>query len=144
MDTTWLYPDAKSIYTLSDGSTQDVECFVPGAAREASGVECPAPFVSPIASDHLESCIQPCPVEVYTDEEYTMLWGLSNGIQLVGFALSLFMVSTWGLAGWKHFNAQPYQLKACVFGGILYGLVGTLPSLVLKYDLACGCETEEW
>ena len=52
--------------------------------------------------------------------------------------------STWLIAGKKAFAQTPYQLKACVFLGLLYAVVGTLPSLLLKYDLACECETEEW
>jgi hypothetical protein len=49
------------------------------------------------------------------------------------------------LGGKKAFLAVPYQVKACVFQGILYAIVGTLPSLIMKYDLPCSeCSTEEW
>jgi hypothetical protein len=49
------------------------------------------------------------------------------------------------LGGKKAFLAVPYQVKACVFVGLLYSIVGTLPSLIMKYDLPCSeCNTEEW
>ena len=49
------------------------------------------------------------------------------------------------LGGKKVFLAVPYQVKACVFAGLLYNIVGTLPSLIMKYDLPCSeCNTEEW
>ena len=49
------------------------------------------------------------------------------------------------LGGKKAFLAVPFQVKMCVFSGLLYAIVGTLPSLVMKYDLPCSeCNTEEW
>jgi hypothetical protein len=54
----------------------------------------------------------------------------------------------WGhryLGGPKVNESTPYQLKACVSGGLVYAAVHTLPSLILKYDLPCfDCETELW
>ena len=60
-----------------------------------------------------------------------------NFCDAFGFVLNLFMICTWMLAGWQYFSDQPYQLKFCVFGGALFGLIGTLPSLVMKYDNWC-------
>jgi hypothetical protein len=120
-----------------------VPCYVPGAAAEIPKIDCPHPFVNPLAEDHLESCIQPCPVQAYDDGEYTAMWALSNGIGIVGFALNMFLACTWFIAGKRHLSAQPFQLKWCIFAGLVYGLVGTFPSLIMKYDLPCECETEE-
>jgi hypothetical protein len=53
-------------------------------------------------------------------------------------------VCTWMMKGKRHLSQQPYQMQFCVFAGILYGLVETLPSLAMKYDLPCQCETQEW
>jgi hypothetical protein len=72
METTFLYPEVSFKYTLPDGTTTDVKCFIPGEAKEIPKIECPFPFVNPIAEGHAESCIQPCPVQAYTDEEHTM------------------------------------------------------------------------
>ena len=80
-----------TLYTLPDSTTREVACFVPGEITEIPQIECPHPFVNPLAIDHVESCIQPCPVQAYTDEEYTLMWGLSMGVGLVGFALNFFM-----------------------------------------------------
>jgi hypothetical protein len=140
----YLYPEASVIYTQDDdGSFLDVACFAPEVA-EVQKVTCRLPFVNPLADDHLESCIQPCPVQAYTDDEYTLMWGFSNAIGVVGLTLNVFMAATWAIGSRKEFSALPYQLKVCVFAGVLYGLVGTLPSLVMKYELPCACETEEW
>ena len=139
----YLYPEASVTSTQGDGSFFDVACFTPGVV-EVQKVICPLPFVNPLADDNLESCIQPCPVQAYTDDEYTLMWGFSNGIGVVGLSLNVFMAATWAMGSRKEFSALPFQLKVCVFAGILYGLVGTLPSLVMKYELPCACETEEW
>ena len=142
VNTTFLYPVTSASYTGPLG-THEVPCHVPGAAAEIPKIDCPYPFVNPLAKDHLESCIQPCPVQAYDDGEYTTMWALSNGIGIVGFALNLFMACTWRIAGKRHRSDQPYQLNWCIFAGLAYGLMGTFPSLILKYDLPCECETEE-
>jgi hypothetical protein len=70
------------------------------------------------------------------------MWAIKIGIELVGILLNLFMSLTWLIAG--NLSKQAFQVKFCVGAGLLLFLVGTLPSLVLKYELPCGCETEEW
>jgi hypothetical protein len=142
VDTTFLYPTTSTTYTGPLG-THEVPCHVSAAVAEIPKIDCPYPFVNPLAEGHLESCIQPCPVQAYDDGEYTAMWALSNGIGIVGFALNLFLACTWLIAGRRHLSDQPYQLKWCIFAGLSYGLVGTFPSLILKYDLPCECETEE-
>jgi hypothetical protein len=138
-----LYPETSVEYTDADGTSYDVSCFVPNTT-EVQRLQCPLPFVSPLAVDNVESCIQPCPVPAYTDEEYTFMWGFSNGIGAVGLLLNLFMAFTWAIADKRDLMKTPYQLKFCVFAGLLFGVVGTLPSFIFKYDLPCTCETEEW
>ncbi len=61
----------------------------------------------------------------------------------------IFFCPVWWLCRWlggkKVFLAVPCQVQACVFSGLLYSIVGTLPSLIMKYDLPCSeCTTEEW
>jgi hypothetical protein len=139
----FLYPEKTVVYTDADGTSYDVSCFVPRTA-EVQTVQCPLPFVNPLAVDNVQSCIQSCPVSAYTDEEYTFMWSFSNGIGAVGLLLNLYMALTWTIADKRDLMKTPYQLKFCVFAGLLFGAVGTLPSLILKYDLPCTCETEEW
>jgi hypothetical protein len=140
-----MYPKSTSVYTHSDGTTQEVPCFFPDKATEVPQIKCPNPFVNPLAINHIASCIQPCPVQAYTNEEYTIMWGISNGIGLLGFGLNWFMLLTWLSAskGKVGIRNQPLQLVICIIAGILYGIVVTLPSLVMKYELACECQTEE-
>ena len=139
-----LYPETLVTYTLVDGTTHDISCFVPGEAFEVPKIDCPYPFVNPVSETHTESCVKPCPVQAYTNDEYTLMWSFSNGIGLVGFFMNVFMALTWMLGGRRRMSRQSFQLKICVFAGILYGMVATLPSLLMKYDLPCECETEEW
>ncbi len=62
--------------------------------------------------------------------------------------LDIFFCRVWLLCRWlggKKVLAVPYQVQACVFSGLLYAIVETLPSLIMKYDLPCSeCNTEEW
>jgi hypothetical protein len=114
-----MYPEASVVYTDTNGTTYDVPCYVPGKAKVVSDADCPAPFVHPHADHHAEMCILPCPVPAYTDDEYTLMWMISNLIELFGFGLNLFMLCTWMLE--KSLRRQPYQLKFCVGAGIVYG-----------------------
>jgi hypothetical protein len=139
----YLYPETSVRYTQDDGVFLDVPCFTPGVV-EVQEVTCPFPFVNPLRPDNRDSCIQPCPVQAYTDDEYTLMWGFSNGIGVVGLFLNVFMAATWAIGGRRQFSTLPNQLKVCVFAGIVYGIVGTLPSLIMKYELPCACETVEW
>jgi hypothetical protein len=139
----FLYPETTAAYTDADGTSYDVSCFAPRTA-EVQKVHCPPPFVNPLAVDDVQSCIQPCPIPAYTDEEYTFMWGFGNGIGLCGLLLNLYMALTWTIADKRDLMKTPYQLKFCVFAGLLFGAVGTLPSSILKYHLPCTCETEEW
>jgi hypothetical protein len=140
-----MYPKTTSVYTHSDGTTQEVPCFSPDKASEVPQIKCPYPFVNPLAINSIVSCIQPCPVQAYTNEEYTIMWGISNGIGLLGFGLNWFMLLTWLSAsnGKVGIRNQSLQLIICIIAGILYGIVVTLPSLAMKYELACECPTEE-
>jgi hypothetical protein len=131
--TEYLYPEVSVSYTLEDGSLLDVPCFVPKGVV-VQQVDCPFPFVNPLANDHLESCIQPCPVQAYTDDEYTLMWGFSNGIGLLGLSLNLFMAATWAIAGNRHMSTLPYQLKSCVFAGMCFCLLSFLFSSSFSFS----------
>jgi hypothetical protein len=140
-----LYPKEFVQYADADGISFSVPCFIPGEAKRVTR-SCPAssaPFVSPLNPDRSETCIKPCPVPAYTDGEYSVMWAISSCIGTLGLGLNSFMACTWVLSGRKAFASIVTQLKACVFFGIMYGLVETLPSLILKYDLPCETVTEE-
>jgi hypothetical protein len=147
MDKTYLYPESSSAYTLPSGITVNVQCTIPGdAASTMPQIDCPAPFVNPRADDNVEPCIHQCPIQgAYTLEDYTFMRGLSNGVGLLGCSLNSFMAGTWVIAGKQYFINQPYQLRFCVVAELLYSLVATFPSLIMKHDLPCGadCGTEE-
>jgi hypothetical protein len=49
------------------------------------------------AHTHAQSWTQPCPVAVFSDEEYSGVWAVHNAIGLIGLLLNLFLVSTWSL-----------------------------------------------
>ncbi len=138
-----LYPEASSTYIASDGTELESACFVPKEVTEIAQADCPSPFVNPVDPNSLKACVQACPIAAYSDSQYSVMWAVFVGIGTIGFALNVFVAVTWGLGGKKHFDALPFQLKFCVFAGMAYFLFGTLPSLVLKYDLPCECPTEE-
>jgi hypothetical protein len=143
LDPSFLYPEVSSTYTYAGGHMEEVPCFVPGVTTTIPPIECPHPFVRPIDDSNVKSCVRPCPVQAYSDREYTLMWGLASGTGLAGFAVNVVLVVSWTFMEKEHARSAPYQLKVCVYAGLLYGIVGTLPMLLMKYDLPCGCETEE-
>jgi hypothetical protein len=94
LDTSALYPKQATAYTFPDGTTAEVGCFAPGKGKIIQ-VECPSPFVHPILPDSTDNCVQPCPNQAYSKEEYTQIWGVSIGIELLGLLLNAFMMFTW-------------------------------------------------
>jgi hypothetical protein len=144
IETTALYPESSSAYSGDDGKMFDVPCFAPKRVEGAIiDTDCPSPFLASITPDHYQSCIQPCPVAAFTDEQYTVMWSFSVAMGVLGFLLNAFVACTWVLGGKRLFKKQPFEIKFCVFAGICIGLLDTLPSLVLKYDLPCACETAD-
>jgi hypothetical protein len=138
-----LYPEEFSKYTTEEGGVYDVQCFVPGEEPEAAAFVCPFPFVSPVEGYTGSSCVKACPVPAYTAEEYDSMWVAYAVPSTIGFALNLFMGITWAVGGKKTFKSQPFPIKLCVIGGLLYGCIDTIPVLALKFDLPCSTETEE-
>jgi hypothetical protein len=143
MATDALYPATSSMYTSSDGTVYDVPCFIPSADPNVLEAKCPDPFLPPVDESHDKPCVNPCPSPVYTTDEYSAMWLIYSIVSIVGLLLNLFMAATWYISGRRHFKAIPFQLKNCVFLGILYGLVDTLPVVLLKFDLPCSCDTDE-
>jgi hypothetical protein len=134
MATEALYPTISSLYIHPGlGRTYDVPCFVPGEEKDTALVKCPSGFVHPVAENHLLNCIKPCPVQAYTNSEYNNMWAVASVVGVIGLCLNVFMALTWVLSGARAFRKVPSELKVCVMGGILYGVVETLPALFLKY-----------
>jgi hypothetical protein len=127
-----LFPEKTSTYTASDGTQYDVPCYVPGAQGTIAQKMCPVPFTNPAFENSIKSCVKPCPPPSFTPDEYHTMWFIVSFIGVVGFLLNLSMAATWAMQGWKHFQAVPYQLRYCVYTGLLYGVVGTFPSLFLQ------------
>jgi hypothetical protein len=138
-----LYPEEFSTYTTAEGEMYDVQCFISGEEPEAAAFVCPAPFLSPIEAQTSANCVKACPVPAYTIEEYDLMWVAYSIPSTVGLALNLFMCATWVLGGKRSFNSQPFPIKLCVIGGLIYGCIDTIPVLALKHDLPCSNETEE-
>jgi hypothetical protein len=90
-------------------------------------------------------------VNSFSESEYDAMWFTSVVVSTVGLLLNLWMASTWysfnydlesnldmlsscfvqrncrALAGIAHFNTILCQIRNCVFGGIVYGAIDTLP-----------------
>jgi hypothetical protein len=143
MSTEAMFPEESSEYTSpATGLSHTVPCYVPGTVAEDAVIDCD-PFVPSIDG---EICLQPCPVSAYSDGDYATMWLLASVVGMCGFGLNSFMTLTWAVGravGRRHFSNIRFQLKGCVLGGVMYGLVETLPVLLLKYDLPCGCASVE-
>jgi hypothetical protein len=88
----------------------DVSCFIPGKTVEVEAIECPAPFVSPFY-DSPKSCVKPCPVNAYSDDEYTTMWLAASIPSTFGLGTNIFMASTYAISSKKFYAAVPFQLK---------------------------------
>ncbi len=94
LDTSALYPEQATAYTFSDETTAEVACFAPGKGKVIQP-PCTFPFVYPVLPEPTSSCVQPCPNQAYSKQEYTQIWGVSMGIELLGLLLNAFMTFTW-------------------------------------------------
>ena len=120
MATDAMFPEVSSEYTFPDGTKYTVPCYIPGVEAKVGDIVCPDPFVSNAAGS---DCVQPCPVSAYTDKEYTFMWASGSAVATVGFSLNLFMAFTWLVGGRRHLSGIRPQLRNCVIGGVLYGMV---------------------
>jgi hypothetical protein len=145
LDSTFLYPTGTVAYTTPTGDEYEVDCFNVRLEYEVNEVECFAPYVAPLLEENeYKGCVKPCPSPAYSNDEYSTMWVAASSIAMVGLTLNLFMATTFVLGGKKFFKNQPFATKLCVLGGLLYGMIDTLPTLFLKYDLACEDSTEEF
>ena len=145
MTSEMLYPEEFSTYTGPDGVSHEVPCTIPSQSSVLAeyDVTCPPPFVNSILPETYRACVYSCPMGQFTEAEYTTMWTFFVVIGMCSFALNLFVVATWKLGGWYKFRDTPFQLKSCVFLGLLYGIVETIPTLILKFKLPCEHPTEE-
>jgi hypothetical protein len=143
MNTTSLYPIETSRYTTSSGATHDVPCTVPTYDLQVVQLECPGEFLPPRSQDDRRNCIKPCPVQVYSDQEYDHMWLAHSVPASFGLLLNGFMATTWAISEPVFFEKQRFEVRVSVAAGLLYGIVDTLPVLFLRSDLPCSCDTEE-
>jgi hypothetical protein len=73
--------------------------------------------------------------QAYTDEEYHTMWVVSSVPAVLGFVFNIFMATTWFLEGRHAFKSVSFNLKMCVGCGLLYGIIDTIPVLVLGDEL---------
>jgi hypothetical protein len=135
-----LYPAASSSYTDWEGREHSVPCTSNGTAAEPMTFSCSGGFVN---SGDFRICIKTCPVNAYSDREYFMMWSASATVSCIGLFLNVFMAATWAIADSKFYAGIKFQIRFCVYAGILYGAVSTIPMMALKFDLACECDTED-
>jgi hypothetical protein len=119
-----MFPETTMEYTdPSSNVAHTLSCYIPGIEPKVASIVCPDPFVRPIDGNHPANCIQPCPVSAYTNQQYTGMWMVSSVVATCGLCLNLFMILTWSLGTKRDFAAIRFQIRSCVIGGVLYGLV---------------------
>jgi hypothetical protein len=138
-----LYPQAFSTFTTPEAVYQ-VPCFEASSDTRDMSVQCPDGWTNPIDPYSAKPCVKPCISAAYSDSQYDVMWGIATFCGVCGYVLNGYLALTWILGGRKVFDAVPFQLRFCVFAGLLYTLIVTLPALLLKNDVACDdCRTEE-
>ena len=65
----------------------------------------------------------------FTDCEYSTMWHAFVIVGVMGLYLNVFMMLTWIIG--KQLKYTDFHLKGCVFCGVFYGSVDTLPVLIL-------------
>ncbi len=138
MATEALFPLESSFYTdPKTGVLYESQCFVPDVEAAVERVVCPFPFLSPTTEALIGkvNCVKPCPVQAYSDAEYHDMWTVSSAPASLGLLLNIFMATTMFIGGKKALRAVPFHLKMCVVDGLLYGIIDTLPVLILGEDL---------
>jgi hypothetical protein len=138
MATDALYPAESSLYTDPETGIPYISpCFRPNAKAVVDSVACPSPFVPPTTDELMGkvNCIKPCPVQAYSDEEYHDMWIISSVPACLGLAFNMYMALTWYMGGKKAFQAVNFNLKMCVLCGLLYGIIDTIPVLILGEEL---------
>ena len=89
---------------------------------EIEETECADPYLSPIYNyQYFKPCVLPCPVPAFAEKEFSVMWSASGGIEAFGLGLNVFMALTWVIG--NEFDDTNFNLKGCVFCGLLYGLV---------------------
>jgi hypothetical protein len=139
-----LYPEVTTNYAAADGFTYDVPCFIPGATGigAVEEVQCLAGFVPPVINDAVP-CVKQCPVAVYSKSEYDIIYYGHIVPSSLGFLLNGFMSATWLVGEASQFAKVPFEIKTAVTIGLLYALIDTIPSAVLKFGVACIHDTAE-
>ncbi len=138
MATDALFPSTSSVYTDPEtGIIYESPCYTPNAEAVVKSIVCPSPFLPPMTNRWRgkRNCIKPCPVQAYSDDEYRAMWIISSAPACLGLLFNVFMSLTWYIGGKKFFASTPFYMKMCVGCGLLYGIVDTLPVLVLGKDL---------
>ncbi len=138
MSTEALFPLESSFYTdPKTGVLYESQCFVPDVEAVVERVVCPFPFLPPTTEALIGAvnCIKPCPVQAYSDGEYHDMWIVSSAPASLGLLLNIFMTTTMFIGGKKAFRTISFHLKMCVADGLLYGIIDTLPVLILGEDL---------
>jgi hypothetical protein len=111
MSTAAMFPEVSSEYTdPKTGLQYSVPCYIPGAEAETEKNVCPDPFLVPNDENHPRTCILPCPVPAYTDDQYNIMWEASCTAAVIGLILNTFMVATWCIGGRKTFDNTKTQL----------------------------------
>jgi hypothetical protein len=138
MATDALFPTTSSVYTDPDtGILYESPCYTPNAEAVVESVVCPFPFLPPLTDQWRgkANCVKPCPVQAYSDGEYHTMWIISSAPACLGLLCNIFIALTWYIGGNKFFASNPFYMKMCVGCGLLYGVVDTLPVLVLGEEL---------
>jgi hypothetical protein len=135
MDTSRLYPEVSSLYTLPDGSQTEVMC----SRRPEWGdqdVECPGDFLPSISPGSVQACVRycarcqkeggafstfntffwgtnlfnrPCPVQAFSESQYYLMWLCLVVPGILGLALNVFMMATFGIGGKQIRKVGYYQ-----------------------------------
>jgi hypothetical protein len=135
------FPES-SVFVSVDGVAQEVQCFNPGKPSHAvnycdADLQCGS-YVQVCFKGNAE-CVFPCPSPAFTTEQYNQQFIAYTVPGLVALVLNATLLVGLVVMSKALRKKTPFLLRWSFLLGLLYGLINTVPVVVLKHDLSCNC-----
>jgi hypothetical protein len=143
-----LYPESNGTYVF-EGASYNISCdtYTPTGA-DINAHQCPSPKLAyppgaagPVPSD--DYCVWPCPLPIYSSDEYYTIWLCSVVPGILGIMLNSLLLLTFVLGGAELRRATHTRVKTVVLLCFVYCCLDVVPTVTMfqHHQLACGVPT---
>jgi hypothetical protein len=133
------FPESSALVTV-DGVAQELKCFDRDRVEVdycATELTCGA-FIQVCYKGNAE-CVSPCPSPAFSTEQYNQQYIAYILPGLVALVLNAQMVTGLFAMGKQNRKHIPVLMRWLFVLGLFYGLINTLPVVILMHDLPCNC-----